>query len=122
MVNAHAQAKSPSLEIQDFRGDFEEVSQLIQMSWSKNAQKPLHYSPEFLASCFDYPGASYAMAPTMYMGNEPVAFAAGFPRTIRYRGRDLRVIVASFLSVSVEQKNKGTSKREKARKKLYSLG
>lgn len=107
MVDAHARAKSLSLEIQDFRGDFEEVSQLIQTSWSENAQKPLRYSTEFLASCFQYPGASYAMAPTMYMGHEPVAFAAGFPRTVRYRGRDLRVIVASFLSVSVGQKNKG---------------
>jgi hypothetical protein len=43
----------------------------------------------------------------MYMGDAPVAFAAGFPRTVRYRGRDLRLMIASFLSVSVGQKNKG---------------
>jgi hypothetical protein len=107
LADAPATAKSLNLELQDFRGDFDKVSDLIQSSWSENTQKPLLYSPDFLASCFEYPGASYALAPTMYMGNEPVAFAAGFPRTIRYRGRDLRVIIASFLSVSVGQKNKG---------------
>lgn len=80
---------------------------LIQSSWAENAQTPLLYSPEFLASCFEYPGASRALAPTMYMGNKPVAFIAGFPRKLRYRGRDLRVIIASFLSVSPGQKNKG---------------
>ena len=107
MADAPATTKSLNLELQDFRGDFDEVADLILSSWSENTQKPLRYSPEFLASCFEYPGASYAMAPTMYTGNEPVAFAAGFPRTIRYQGRDLRVIIASFLSVSVGQKNKG---------------
>jgi hypothetical protein len=107
LADAPATAKSLNLEIQDFRGDFGAISDLIQSSWSENAQKPLRYSPEFLASCFEYPGANYAMAPTMYLGDEPVAFAAGFPRTIRYRGRDLRVMIASFLSVSVGQKNKG---------------
>lgn len=107
MADAPATAKSLNLEIQDFRGDYGAVSDLIQSSWSENAQKPLHYSPEFLASCFEYPGSSYALAPTMYMGNEPVAFAAGFPRSVRYRGGDLRVMIASFLSVSVGQKNKG---------------
>jgi hypothetical protein len=107
LADAPATAKSLNLEIQDFRGDFDAVSDLIQSSWSENAQKPLHYSPEFLASCFEYPGASYALAPTMYMGDMPVAFAAGFPRMVRYRGRDLRVMIASFLSVSVGQKNKG---------------
>jgi hypothetical protein len=107
LADAPAAVKSLNLEIQDFRGDFDGVSSLIQSSWSENAQKPLLYSAAFLASCFEYPGASYALAPTIYMGNTPVAFAAGFPRTIRYRGRDLRVIIASFLSVSVGQKNKG---------------
>lgn len=107
MADAPATARSLNLEIQDFRGDFGAISNLIQSSWSENSQKPLHYSPEFLASCFEYPGASYAMAPTIYMGDEPVAFAAGFPRTVRYRGRDLRLMIASFLSVSVGQKNKG---------------
>ena len=107
MVDAPAPAKSPNLEIQDFRGNFDEVSELIQSSWAENAQKPLLYSPEFLASCFEYPGASFRLAPTIYTGNKPVAFIAGFPRTVRYRGRDLRIIVASFLSVSVGQKNKG---------------
>jgi hypothetical protein len=107
LADAPATAKSLNLEIQNFRGDFGAVSHLIQSSWSENAQTPLRYSPEFLASCFEYPGASYALAPTMYMGDEPVAFTAGFPRVVRYRGRDLRVMIASFLSVSVGQKNKG---------------
>lgn len=107
LADAPATAKTLNLEIKSFRGDFDAVSDLIQSSWSENAQKPLHYSPEFLASCFEYPGASYALAPTMYLGDVPVAFAAGFPRMVRYRGRDLRVMIASFLSVSVGQKNKG---------------
>jgi hypothetical protein len=95
------------LAIEDFRGDDAQVANLIQSSWSENAQQPLLYTPEFLASCFAYPGTNRSLAPTLYEQDKPVAFIAGFPRQLRYKGRTLRVVVSAFLSVSSECKKNG---------------
>lgn len=93
--------------MEDFRGDYARVADLIQSSWSENAQQPLLYTPEFLASYFAYPGTSPTLAPTLYEQDRPVAFVAGVPRQLRYRGRTLRIIVSAFLSVSTECKKNG---------------
>jgi GNAT superfamily N-acetyltransferase len=95
------------MHIEDFRGDFDRVASLVQEAWADNPNQPLLYTAEFLASIFEYPGAAFALAPTLYDGPAPVAFIAGFPRRIRYKGRERRIIVASFLSVSRESKKKG---------------
>jgi GNAT superfamily N-acetyltransferase len=101
-------AKGPrSYSIEDFRGDFTEVASLIQRSWAENSKQPLLYTAEFLASCFEYPGASFSLAPTLYEGLRPVAFASGFPRRLRFKNRVIHVIVSSFLSVATEYKKRG---------------
>ena len=107
MSEAAVVATPSVLAIQDFRGDYAAVAGLIQASWAENAQQPLLYTPAFLASWFDYPGARRFLAPTLYDEAAPVAFVAGFPRQLRYRGRTLRVIVSAFLSVSAEHKKNG---------------
>lgn len=107
LSEASAVANSTAFRIEDFRGDFSEVATLIQSSWSENSQQPLLYRPEFLASFFEYPGSNSALSPTLYEQNKPVAFVAGFPRQLRYKGRSLRVIVSAFLSVSTQHKKNG---------------
>ena len=99
--------QTSSMRIEDFRGDFDQVAALIQESWKQNGKQGLLYESEFLASCLDYPGSSYALAPVLYEGDTPRAFVAGFPRTIRYQGRELRVILCTLLSVSSEYKKNG---------------
>src|SRR5579859_6458338 len=96
-----------SPQIADFRGDFVQVSAMIQESWKGNGAQGLSYTPEFLASCLHYPESSSSLAPTLYQGKYPRAFVAGFPRTIQYRGRRLRVLICTMLSVSSEFKKKG---------------
>jgi GNAT superfamily N-acetyltransferase len=95
------------LNIEDFRGDFERVASLVQEAWADSVKRSLLYTAEFLTSVFDYPGAAFALAPTLYDGRTPIAFIAAFPRRIRYKGRERRIVVASFLSVAREFKKMG---------------
>jgi hypothetical protein len=106
-VAASTVPQTSSVQIEDFRGDFSRVASLVQESWEENGKQGLFYTPEFLASCLNYPGASNSLAPTLYEGEKPCAFVAGFPRTIQYQGRDLRVILCTLLSVSNEYKKRG---------------
>jgi len=106
-VETQAASQTSPLQIEDFRGDFAQVAALIQESWKENGKQGLFYTPEFLASCLNYPGTSYSLAPTLYEGETPRAFVAGFPRTIQYQGRELRVILCTLLSVSSEFKKSG---------------
>jgi len=98
---------SRSRSIEDCRGDFDEVAKLIQQSWAENNQQHLLYSSNFLASCFEYPESSFSLAPTLYDGAKPIAFIAGFPRRFRFKGRELRIILCTFLAVSNEHKKAG---------------
>jgi Acetyltransferase (GNAT) family len=107
LIGAPALGKPEGLSIQDFRGDFDNVAKLIQESWAENNQQHLLYSSNFLASCFEYPGCSFSLAPTLYDGSKPIAFIAGFPRRLRFKGRELRVILCTFLAVSNEHKRAG---------------
>lgn len=106
-VAASTIPQTSSIQIEDFRGDFTRVAALVQESWRENGKQGLLYTPEFLASCLNYPGASYSLAPTLYEGEKPCAFVAGFPRTIEYKGRKLRVVLCTLLSVSNEYKKRG---------------
>ncbi|MCU1240014.1 MAG: hypothetical protein JWO71_740 [Candidatus Acidoferrum typicum] len=106
-VEAPETARDSSIQIGDFRGDFAQIAGLIQESWKENGQQGLFYTPEFLASYLNYPGSSYSLAPVLYGGEKPCAFVAGFPRTIQYKGRELRIILCTLLSVSNEYKKRG---------------
>jgi len=56
---------------------------------------------------FEYPGATTELAPTVYEGDRPIAFVAGFPRTIAWRGRVRRMLVNTFLTVAPDRKRGG---------------
>jgi sugar phosphate isomerase/epimerase len=95
------------MNIESFRGDFDQVASLIQQAWAENDKQPLLYTSEFLRSLFEYPNADFSLAPTLYDGTKPIAFIAGFPRCLRVRNRKLRIVIGSFLSVSREFKKRG---------------
>jgi GNAT superfamily N-acetyltransferase len=99
--------KAPRLSIENFRGDFAQLASLMQASWGENSTQSLLYTSEFLASCFAYPGANFSLAPTIYVQSQPVAFVAGFPRHVKFNGREQKIIVITFLTVSPEYKKKG---------------
>lgn len=96
-----------SRRVEDCRGDFEEVSRLIERSWAENTQQPLLYPADFLSSCFEYPGAGFSLAPSIYSGSTPLAFAAAFPRRVLVKGRELNVVIITFLTVAIELKKRG---------------
>ena len=96
-----------SLGFEDCRGDFDRISQLIERSWADNSQHALLYPAAFVTSCFAYPGASLSLAPTIYEGTTPLAFAAGLPRRIRLKGRELNLVIITLLTVASEHKNRG---------------
>jgi hypothetical protein len=93
--------------IEDFRGDFDALAAMMEASWAASETAPLLYTPDFVRSCFDYPGASFALAPTIYHGDDPAAFVAGFPRRISHAGRELDVLLVTFLTAAVEHHDSG---------------
>jgi len=99
--------KRSRLSIENFRGDFAQLASLMQASWAENSGQALLYTPEFLSSCFEYPEANFTLAPTIYVGSKPVGFVAGFPRHVKFNGRDQKIIVITFLTVLPEYKKKG---------------
>jgi hypothetical protein len=107
LADAPALKTTQPLSIENFRGDYDQVAGLIQRSWMENSNQSLMYTTDFVASYFEYPGSSFSLAPTLYDGNKPIAFIAGFPRRLKFKERELNVILSSFLSVSSEFKKKG---------------
>ncbi len=93
--------------VEDFRGDFGAVAEMMERSWADNATAPFRYTPDFLESSFAYPGAGPALAPTIYDGDRPLAFVAGFPRRIRCEGRDADVLLITFLTAAAEYRSSG---------------
>jgi len=93
----------------NFNGDFDELSALIERSWGENKEQPLRYTSEFLRSLFEYPGASFEMAPAIYRDGRLVAFVAGFPRSVRLasHSQTIRLLSVSFLTVAPEHKRSG---------------
>lgn len=106
VIVSKSENKSPR-SIKDFRGDFEGLAFLMEQSWSENEKQPLLYTKEFLESCFKYPGASYALAPAIYQGDTLIAFVAGFPRRVCYKGHELKIILITFLTVAPKYKKTG---------------
>ena len=99
-------AAAPRRSIEDFRGDAEALAASIQESWAENEQALL-YTPQFLRSVFAYPGATAKLAPTLYEGDEPAGFSAGFPRRMMLDGRPVRIVLSALLSVTPRYKRVG---------------
>ena len=95
---------------QSFHGDYERIAALIGRSWAENKEQSLEYTADFLSACFAYPGATPELAPTLYSG-EPQAFVAGFPRIVRFLGRECRFVLLTFFTVAPELKGKGVGMR-----------
>ncbi len=107
MTEISPAVKAPRLSIENFRGDFTHLASLMQASWAENSTQSLLYTSEFLSSCFEYPGADFSLAPAIYVQSTPVAFVAGFPRHVKFNGRNQKIIVITFLTVLPEYKKKG---------------
>lgn len=96
---------------ESFHGDFESLAAMVKDSWSENKNQSLLYDESFLRSAFAYPGASFDLAPTIYIDGYPAAFVAGFPRTVRLRGREQLLACITFWTTSVRFKGKGYGSR-----------
>ncbi|MGB6383651.1 MAG: hypothetical protein WBD25_13250 [Terriglobales bacterium] len=90
-----------------FRGDFGVLAAMIRRSWADNPNQPLLYSEAFLRSAFDYPGSSFNLAPAVYGDAGLIGFLAGFPRSIRWLGHPVRLILNSFLTADNTVKSPG---------------
>jgi hypothetical protein len=95
------------MKLAPFNGDYKALSRLVQQSWAENAESSLRYTPEFLRSCFEYPGSRADFAPTIYQESRPVAFIAGFPRNVEWCGRPQRLVLSTLLTAASETKGKG---------------
>ena len=92
---------------EDFRGDYEQLAAVMRRSWASTANPSYLYTPEFLAECFRYPGATFALAPAIYEGSELIVFAAGMPRHVALDGAVQRIIIATFVTVADAHKSSG---------------
>lgn len=90
-----------------FAGEYRALAAMMRESWGQNNQQPLDFSEEFLRSAFDYPGATFDLAPSVYRDGELVAFGASFPRTAQLGGRDVRLLLNTFLTVAADCKRLG---------------
>jgi hypothetical protein len=93
--------------IENFRGDYQNLANLLERSWAENSQQALHYSAEFLQSFLTAPGARPSLAPAFYQDDTLVGFASGFLRGVEHRGHSLQLVTNSFLSVLPEYKKSG---------------
>jgi len=80
---------------------------MMRASWGENTTPPYLYTAGFLADCFRYPGASFALAPTIYRESEPLAFAVGHPRRALIAGAQRRILIAALVTVASGHKGLG---------------
>ena len=95
------------LKLESFRGDFDSLAAVMKDSWGENRDQSLLYDESVLRSSFAYPGASFDLAPTIYIDGIPAAFVAGFPRTVRLNGREQHLACITFWTASAKFKGKG---------------
>jgi GNAT superfamily N-acetyltransferase len=93
--------------IENFRGDYQQLADLLHRSWSENSQQSLSYSADFLKSFLNAPGALPSLMPGVYQEDQLIGFASGFTRSAEYRGQSLEFVTNSFLSVAPEYKKSG---------------
>jgi hypothetical protein len=93
--------------IEDCRGDLDRLAAMLETAWAASETTPFLYTPAFLETSFAYPGFDTSLAPTIYDGDEPIAFVAGFPRTIRVGGEEHRILVIALLTAAAEHRDRG---------------
>ncbi len=93
--------------VEDFRGDYDQLAEMMRASLGESPTPPYLHTAEFLADWSRYPGASPSLAPSIYHGSELVAFVAGYPRTVLINGVELRLLISTFLTVAPAEKGSG---------------
>ena len=99
------------MQIQTLREDFEGMSDLMCRSWGGAAQGAFLYETAFLASMYQYPGASLADATACYVDGKLQGFVCAFPRKARFRERELMLQCLTFLSCAPELRGQGIGSR-----------
>jgi hypothetical protein len=97
-------AATGKVEATPFRGDFAQLAEVMQRAWAGNKEVPLLYTAPFLESAFAYPGTDLRLSPSIYAGDELLAFIAGFPRRFQVNDAERRFILTSFLTAAAGQK------------------
>ncbi|MBV8071528.1 MAG: GNAT family N-acetyltransferase [Acidobacteriaceae bacterium] len=88
-----------------FRGDFAQLSALMQRTWEKNQETPLLYTETLLESTLGYPGTDRMFSPCIYDGDRLLAFVTGLPRRFLVNGQERRILLTTFLTADPEQRN-----------------
>lgn len=96
-----------TVAVRSFGGEFGQLADMMRQSWSENPNQSLLYTEDFLRSAFDYPGCGFDLAPAIYGDAGLLGFVAGFPRTARWEGHQVRLILNSFLTISPRVKGAG---------------
>ncbi len=92
-------------EVEEFRGDYEELAAVMRDSWADGPSAPYLYTADLLADWLGYPGTD--LAPAIYTDEGLVAFAAGLPRQVEIAGATRRILISTFLTVAAAQKAAG---------------
>jgi hypothetical protein len=92
-------------EVEEFRGDYEQLAAVMRDSWADGPSAPYLYTAELLADWLGAPGK--ALAPAIYTDEGLVAFAAGLPREVEIGGATRRILISTFLTVAPAQKAAG---------------
>ncbi len=94
-------------EVEEFRGDYEELAAVMRASWAEGPSAPYFYTADLLTGWLGYPGAEAAPTPAIYTDDGLVAFAAGLPRDVEVAGATRRILISTFLTVAPAQKAAG---------------
>jgi hypothetical protein len=92
-------------DVEEFRGDYEELAAVMRDSWADGPSAPYLYTADLLAEWLGYPGME--LAPAIYTDDGLVAFAAGLPRQVEIAGATRRILISTFLTVASAQKEAG---------------
>jgi hypothetical protein len=104
------------------QGHLEEASAIMQATWAQNVERALEYTPEFLASCLDYPGVEPDQSPAIYKDGKLLAFIMGLPRYLNLDGRKLKLLLPTLFTVSSEARSFGAVLWTEALRRGYEAG
>src|SRR5258708_4781486 len=85
-------------DVEQFRGDYEELAAVMRDSWADGPNAPYLYTADLLAGWLGYPGTE--LTPAIYTDEGLVAFVAGLPREVEVAGATRRILISTFLTVA----------------------
>lgn len=93
--------------VEDFRGDYDQLAAMMRASWGEIPATTYLYTADLLANTFAYPAASWSLAPSIYAGDDLIAFSAGYPRRVLVGGVERRLLISTLLTVAPGYKAAG---------------